>query len=114
MTKDDLIRLRHMLDAAREAVSYTEAYPQTELNVNRMLLHSLVRCITIIGEAAASVSAEGRAEMPAIPWTDIVGMRNRLIHAYFDINLELVWDTVKDDLAPLVVELEKVVSPLDS
>ena len=114
MSKDDLIRLRHMLDSAREAISYLAGRKRSDLDNDRMLVHSLVRCVTIIGEAAANVSPDCRAKIPTIPWADVVGMRNRLVHAYFDINLDLVWDTVEDDLPPLIAELEKVVPPLNS
>jgi uncharacterized protein with HEPN domain len=108
MKSDDLIRLRHMLDSAKEAQSYLAERTRTDLDAERMLVHALVRCIEIVGEAAAKVSPQGRSEIPSIPWPDVVAMRNRLIHAYFDINLDLVWDTVVDDLPPLVAALEKV------
>jgi uncharacterized protein with HEPN domain len=108
MTNDDLIRMRHMLDSAREAQSYIAGKKRTDLDRNRMLVHSLIRCIEIIGEAASKVSSQSQTEVPAIPWPDIVSMRNRLVHAYFDINLDTVWDTVVDDLPPLVAVLEKV------
>jgi uncharacterized protein with HEPN domain len=111
MQENDLVRLRHMLDAGREALSYTAGRQRADLEHDRMLVHALVHCIEIIGEAASRTSAECRAEIATIPWTDIVGMRNRLIHAYFDINLDLVWDTVQDDLPPLIAELEKIVPP---
>lgn len=111
MQANDLVRLRHMLDSGREAISYAQGRQRTDLDHDRMLVHALVRCIEIIGEAASSTSAECRAEIATIPWSDIVGMRNRLIHAYFDIDLDLVWNTVEDDLSPLVAELEKVVPP---
>ena len=111
MRDEDSIRLRHMLDSAREAISYMAGRQRVDLDKDRMLVHSLVRCIEIIGEAAARVSAQSRAELGAIPWRDIFGMRNRLIHAYFDIDLNRVWDTVEDDLPPLITELEKIVRP---
>lgn len=72
-----------------------------------MLVHSLVRCLEIIGEAAARISDEGKAALPQIPWNSIVGMRNRLIHAYFDINLDTVWQTVKEELPELLKVLEQ-------
>lgn len=109
MKNDDLIRLRHMLDSAKEAQSYIVGKKRSDLYHDRMLVHSLVRCIEIVGEAAAKVSPQCRSETPLIPWRDIVAMRNRLIHAYFDINLDQVWDTVVDDLPPLIVELERSV-----
>jgi len=68
--------------------------------------------IEIIGEAAARISPETKGRCPEIPWTSIVGARNWLIHAYFDINLDRVWDTITDDLPKLVVELKKI--PLEN
>jgi uncharacterized protein with HEPN domain len=112
MQANDLVRLRHMLDSGREAVSYTAGRHRGDLDKDRLLVHALVRCLEIIGEAASRISAECRTEIATIPWTDIVGMRNRLIHAYFDIDLDLVWNTVQDDLPPLIAELEKIVPPL--
>lgn len=109
MRNDDLIRLRHMRDSAKEAQSYIAGKKRSDLYHDRMLAHSLVRCIEIVGEATVKVSPQCRSETPLIPWRDIVAMRNRLIHAYFDINLDQVWDTVVDDLPPLIVELERSV-----
>ena len=59
-----------------------------------------------MGEAAAQVSDAGRAELPAIPWQQIVGMRNRLVHAYFDIDLDILWDTVQLSLPSLIAPLK--------
>lgn len=109
MRNDDLIRLRHMLDSAKEAQSYVAGKKRQDLYRDRMLLHSLVRCMEIVGEAAVKVSPECRQGISSIPWRDIIAMRNRLIHAYFDINLDQVWDTVIDDLPPLIAELERAV-----
>ena len=106
MTEHDRIRLRHMLEAAREAVSYISERERSDMRCDRMLLHSLVHCIMIIGEAAANVSADCRRQIPAIPWPDIVGMRNRLVHAYFDIDLDLVWNTIEVDIPSLIAALE--------
>jgi uncharacterized protein with HEPN domain len=106
MRRDDRIRLQHMLDSAREALSFTNGLNRADLDANRMLALSLVKCIEIVGEAAARVSQETRQQVPQIPWQDIVGMRNRLIHAYFDIDLDRVWDTVVADLPALIVLLE--------
>lgn len=110
MHKDDVIRLRHMLDSAREALSFVMGKPRAELDANRMLALSLVKSVEIIGEAASRVSSDGRAQCDEIPWPDIIAMRNRLIHAYFDINLDIVWHTVTEELPSLVVALEKALS----
>ncbi len=111
MQKDDSIRLRHMLDAAREAVSFATGQNRLSLDANRQLTLALVKTIEIIGEAAMKVTKEGREQWPQIPWPNIVTMRNRLIHAYFDINLDILWKTVTEDLPPLIAELEKVFPP---
>lgn len=95
-----------MLDSAREAVDFAAGKNREDLDENRMLALALVRCIEIVGEAGARVSHEGRAEAPSLPWVEIVAMRNRLIHAYFDVNLDIVWQTVNEDLPPLINTLE--------
>lgn len=114
MHKIDAIRLQHMLDAAREALSFTAGKTRSHLDTDRMLVLSLVKSIEIIGEAGGKVSLDCRSECPAISWADIIAMRNRLIHAYFDINLDIVWQTVKEELPPLMIELEKVLSSRDT
>jgi len=110
MHRTDAVRLRHMLDSAREAQGFLSDRVRDDLNRDRMLLLSLVKSIEILGEAASRVSPEARAECPNLPWTDIVAMRNRLIHAYFDINRDIVWHTVTEELPPLITELEKIIS----
>lgn len=110
MPKDDLIRLRHMLDAAKEALSFAKDKSTKDLYANRMLALSIVKSIEIIGEAASTVTKDFRDKHNEIPWASIVAMRNRLIHVYFDIDLNRVWDTLTDDLPPLIVALEKVLS----
>ena len=110
MPKDDLIRLRHMLDAAKEALSFAKDKSTKDLYANRMLALSIVKSIEIIGEAASTVSKEFRENHKEIPWANIIAMRNRLIHVYFDIDLNRVWDTLTDDLPPLIVALENAIS----
>lgn len=109
MHRADAVRLRHMLDSAREAQGFLSDRVRDDLNRDRMLLLSLVKSIEILGEAASRVSPEARAECPNVPRTDTVAMRNRLIHAYFDINRDIVWHTVTEELPPLIAELEKVI-----
>ena len=109
MRKDDVVRLRHMLDAATEAASFAKNKNRTSLDADRQLVLSLVKSIEIIGEAAANVTTECREALPHIPWRDIISMRNRLIHAYFDINLDILWKTVIEDLPPLIAKLEEII-----
>ena len=109
MYRDDEVRLRHMLDAAREAVSFAQGRTRSDLDEDRQLVLALVKDIEIVGEAANQVSEPGRRRVPELPWERIVGMRNRLVHAYFDINLDIVWKTVSEDLPRLISLLEPVI-----
>lgn len=110
MRRDDEIRLRHMLDAAREAVAFASGRSRADLSVDRMFALAVVKDIEILGEAATRVSGETRSQHAQLPWQDIAGMRNRLIHAYFDINLDIVWSTLRDDLPGVISVLEKILS----
>ena len=96
-----------MLDAAKEAVLFVKDKSKTDLNKDRMLVLSLVKEIEIIGEAASKISDKLKTKYFLIPWLDIIGMRNHLIHAYFDVDLDLVWKTVTHDLPFLITEIEK-------
>lgn len=110
MQRDDRIRLQHMLDGAREALSFADGRRREELDEDRLLVLGLVKAIEIIGEAAYQVSESTRADVLGVPWEDIVGMRHRLVHAYFDINLDVLWRTVLDDLPPLIAPLQSVLA----
>lgn len=103
---EDQVRLRHMLDAAVEIQQYMQSSTREDLNHDRKLVHSLVRLLEIIGEAANQVSEELRESVPDIPWPVLIGMRNRLIHAYFSINLNVVWSTSTEDVPSLITELK--------
>jgi len=111
MQKSDRMRLRHMLDSAREAQSFIRGEKRASLDKDRKLVLSLVKSVEIIGEAAANVTKETREGLPGIPWENIIGMRNRLIHGYFDIDLDILWQTIKEDLPPLVARLETAILP---
>lgn len=113
MNEQDNIRLSHMLDAAREVMQFAEGRSKTDLKRDRMFALAVVKDIEIIGEAASRISEEIQEAYPQIPWVDIIGMRNRLTHAYFDINLDIVWDTITANLPPLIAELEKILNPED-
>ncbi|MFP4192601.1 MAG: DUF86 domain-containing protein [Candidatus Hydrogenedentota bacterium] len=102
----DETRLRHMVEAAREAVSYVEGITRHQFDSERPLQHSVIRCIEIIGEAASRLTPELREATPGIPWTDIIGMRNRIVHAYFDIDLDIIWQTVRHELPAMLPRLE--------
>ena len=109
MQKADFVRLRHMLDAAREAQFFVQNETRSSLDNDRKLVLALVKSIEIVGEAAANVTNKCRQDLPQIPWPNIIGMRNRLVHAYFDIDLDILWNTVIEDLPALIADLEKIV-----
>ena len=112
MLDNDMVRLHHILDAAREAVAFSQGRSREDLYSDRMLCLSLVRLLEIIGEAARGISPACRAAHPEIAWQKMAGMRDRLVHGYFDINLDVVWETVTEDLPPLVSQLENII-PLE-
>ena len=95
-----------MLDHAREAIAIVEGRRRSDLENDRLLELGLVRLIGIIGEAAARVTIEFRSAHPVVPWPQIIAMRNRLVHGYDEVDLDVLWDTVQDDLPPLVTTLE--------
>jgi len=105
MHRHDRIRLQHMLDAACEAVQFSRGRSRVDLEQDRLLAFGLVKAIEIVGEAAHQVGEDTRKVLTDIPWDDIVGMRHRLVHAYFDINLDILWATVEHDLPPLIEKL---------
>lgn len=112
MLPSDPIRLRHMLAASREAVGFAAGRSRGDLDRDRQLTLALVKCLEIVGEAAYALSEETRGTLPEVPWPDIIGMRHRLIHAYFDVSLDIVWKTVSEELPPLIEQLEAAPSDL--
>jgi uncharacterized protein with HEPN domain len=106
MLKPDVIRLRHMREAAAYAQEMSAAHTRADLDENVMLRMALAHCLEILGEAASKVTPETRAQLPSIPFGQTVAMRHRLLHAYFDVDLDIVWTTVVDDLPPLLSALD--------
>jgi uncharacterized protein with HEPN domain len=101
MPPEDRVRLLHMIEAVDEAISFIADKTPSELENDRKTLFAVIRCVEIIGEAAAKISDATRALAPAIPWSAMVGMRNRLVHAYFDVDTDVVWKTVTIELPGL-------------
>lgn len=110
MPANDEVRLRHILDSAREALAFVKGRSRPDLDRDHMLSLALVRLLEIIGEAARGVSAAFRERYPEVAWNKMVGMRDRLIHGYFDVNLEVVWQTVAQDLPALIAQMEKIIA----
>lgn len=108
MNESDRNRLQHMLDSSLEVIQFTRGRERASLDHDLMLARALLWSIGIIGEAASKISTELRQETPQIPWTKIVGMRNFVIHGYFEIDYDIVWDTATAWVPELITELEKI------
>jgi uncharacterized protein with HEPN domain len=100
MQPEDAIRVRHMIEAAEAVQSFISDRQRTDLDSDRMLLFALIRAIEIIGEAASKLSPDARAAMPSMPWANVVAMRHRLVHAYFDIDRTILWKTATEEMPP--------------
>ena len=107
---DDATRLHHIMDSACKAVSFTYGKKRNDLDTDEQLALALVRLLEVIGEASIGITERLKAKYPEIPWRVMSNTRNRLIHGYFDISYELVWETVVKELPPLIAKLEKVVT----
>jgi uncharacterized protein with HEPN domain len=104
------ITLQHMLDHAREANSLVQGKSRADLDENRTLNLALTRLLEIIGEAANRVPIEFQTENPSVSWSQIISLRNRLIHGYDSVDFDLLWYVVIHDLPELVQELERILN----
>lgn len=103
-----------MLDAVRDAIGFARGRKRGDLDADRMFALALVKCIDIVGEAASGVSKEFQFKHSLIPGTEVIGMRHLLVHGYFAVDMDRVWDTVTIDLPPLITELERMLSSPDA
>lgn len=111
MRVEDAVRIRHMIGAAESALSFIQDRTRSDLDNDQMLQFALVRAVEVVGEAASKVSADGRAQAPQVPWAVITGTRNRLAHAYFDIDLDILWVTACEALPVLLAQLKSLQLP---
>lgn len=110
MQRDDAYLL-DMLIEARHSVEFLKGIPRDDFANDLMRQRAVMRCPEVIGEAANRVSQVFRQQHPEIAWRDIIGMRNRLIHDYVNVDLEKVWDTVHHDIPALIEQIEPLVPP---
>lgn len=97
-----------MCDSIREALTFAKGKTLADLEEDRQLTLALIKEIEILGEAAGKVSANFRKKHPQIPWDLIIATRDRLIHGYFDVDTEIVWKTISEDLPALLGVLESL------
>lgn len=113
MRPDDAIRIRHMIEAAESCRQFIVGRQRADLDTDQMLLFAVIRAIEVIGEAASRVSQETRSSTPSVPWPAIISMRNRLVHAYFDVDCDIVWKTVSEEV-PFLLDLLRTISASSS
>lgn len=106
MQHEDRVRWGHMIEAAEDALHFVAGRSRHDLDSDRMLLFAVVRALEIVGEAASKISPATRIAHPAIPWPAIIGMRNRLVHAYFEIDTDIVWVAVTQEVPALLTQLK--------
>lgn len=107
MSPDDRWRVRQMIDSAQSALRFVSGRARDDLDADQMLLFAVVRAVEILGEAASKVSEEVRSAHGEIPWGAIIGMRNRLVHAYFEIDTGVVWVAVTEEIPDLLLRCRR-------
>ena len=107
----DAAYLLDILIAAREAREFSTGLSREQFEGSTLHQHAITKTLEIIGEAARKISEQTRDAHPEVPWQDIIAMRHRLVHEYFRIDLEKVWDAVQNDIPELIRLIEPLVPP---
>ena len=110
MNEFDETRLQDMLDETRHVAEFIEGHKRDDLDANLMLAYAVVRAIEVIGEAAGRVTEETRLQYPEVMWKNIVGMRNRIVHNYNNVNLDIVWQVASQNLPELEQQLTLILN----
>ena len=110
MSPEDRVRLRHIADGLASAVRFTRGRKREDLDGDEMLVLALMHALQIVGEAAARISAETRDQCPEVPWASMIGMRHRLVHAYFDINFDILWTTASETAPALLTHIRPLLA----
>jgi len=110
MPKNEKVYVGHMLDTAQKAMDALKDKSRPQFDQDEILKAGVSYFIKTIGEAASTISEEFRDQNTDIPWTDILGMRRKIVHDYLTVDFDVVWDVVKTELPPLVSKLQKIVN----
>jgi uncharacterized protein with HEPN domain len=114
MKRDETVYLQHVLDAIAKVEEYLEGVDEETFNQRTLIQDGVIRQIQIVGEAVKRLSDELRDKYPTIPWQDIAGMRDKLVHDYFGIDVDEVWLTAKDDIPILKMEIQAILVKLST
>ena len=104
----DSVFIAQMVEAAEAALEFTDGQTAESFVDDRLVGYAVVRAVQLVGQAAHRVSAELQAAHPEIPWREMIGMRNVVVHDYADVDLSLVWKTVREDLPGLIERLNTI------
>jgi len=100
--------LEDMCNAAKEVLEFTEGMEFEEFSRDRKTVNAVLRSLEVMGEAAKKIPEEVRTKYPEVPWKEIAGMRDKLIHEYHGVDLRIVWKTIRGDIPPLLPIFEKL------
>ena len=108
LNNEDRIRIRHMLEASQKIMKFFQKKTRQEFENDEVLVLAVVRLLEIVGEAARKISSEITQEFSQITWKGIIGTRDRLIHGYFNVDMNVIWNIIENDIPYLITELEKI------
>lgn len=104
--------LNDILEMVENICNFTRNMSYEDLERDKKTLYAVIRCLEVLGEAVKKIPKCIKEEYPEIPWQEIAGIRDKLIHEYFGVDIEIVWDTIDEDLSPLKVTITKIINDL--
>ena len=109
MPKSNIVRLQHMFDSARKAIDFCKGHTREDLDSEDLLGLAVVRLIEVVGEAASQVTPDFQDRHSQLPGSNIIGARHRLIHGYDEVDMDIVWSIIQEDLPKIAQQLEEII-----